>query len=93
MGWYVRKSLNLGLLRINFSRRGLGASAGVKGARVGVDAAGKPYVHAGRFGLYYRQTLGAPESPEVPEAKPSVPMWLVVLAIALIFGVLILTLG
>ncbi len=54
MAWYLRKAFRLGPLRLNVSKRGLGASAGVTGARVGVDASGRPYVHGGRGGLYYR---------------------------------------
>ncbi len=54
MAWYLRKSFRFGPLRLNLSKRGFGASAGVTGARVGVDAAGRPSVHAGRGGLYYR---------------------------------------
>ena len=58
MGWYLRKAFRLGPLRLNLSKRGLGASVGVKGARLGVDATGKPYVAGGRYGLYFRQRLG-----------------------------------
>src|SRR5215472_6325697 len=57
MGWY-RKAFRLGPLRLNLSKRGVGASVGVKGARLGVDATGKPYVAGGRYGLYFRQRLG-----------------------------------
>jgi len=57
MGFYLRKSVSLGPLRFNFSKRGVGVSAGVRGARVGVDARGRNYVHAGRGGIYYRQRL------------------------------------
>jgi Protein of unknown function (DUF4236) len=56
MGFYIRKGFNFGPLRLNLSRSGLGASFGVKGARVGVGPRGS-YVHMGRGGLYYRQTL------------------------------------
>ena len=56
MGWYLRKSLNLGPIRINLSRSGLGMSAGAKGLRVGTGPRGK-YLHAGREGLYYRISL------------------------------------
>ena len=56
MGWYLRKSLNLGPIRINLSKSGLGMSAGVKGLRVGTGPRGK-YLHAGREGLYYRTSL------------------------------------
>lgn len=58
MGFYLRKAFRLGPLRINLSKSGLGVSAGVKGARVGVDAQGKSYVHVGRGGLYFRKRLG-----------------------------------
>jgi hypothetical protein len=54
MAWYLRKAVRFGPLRVNLSKRGLGASAGVTGARIGVDAGGRPYVHGGRGGLYYR---------------------------------------
>ncbi len=54
MTWYLRKAFRLGPLRLNLSKRGLGASVGAPGARVGVDATGTPYVHGGRGGLYYR---------------------------------------
>ncbi len=61
MGFYIRKGFNFGPLRLNLSRSGLGASIGVKGARIGVGPRGS-YVHLGRGGLYYRQTI-APPSP------------------------------
>ena len=56
MGFYFRKGFNFGPLRLNLSRSGLGASFGVKGARIGVGPTGS-YIHMGRGGLYYRQTL------------------------------------
>jgi hypothetical protein len=52
MAFYLRKSFRLGPLSLNLSRRGVGVSAGVTGARIGVDATGREYVHAGRRGLY-----------------------------------------
>jgi hypothetical protein len=59
MGFYIRKPFNFlrGLFRINLSQHGAGSSVGVKGARVGVDATGKPYMHGGRHGLYFRKRL------------------------------------
>lgn len=57
MGFYIRKSFKLGPLRFNLSKSGVGMSAGVKGARVGINAKGKKYVHVGRGGIYYRQSL------------------------------------
>lgn len=57
MPFYIRKAFSLGPLRFNLSKSGLGLSAGVRGLRVGVTPKGKSYVHAGRGGLYYRQSL------------------------------------
>ena len=72
MGWYLRKAFRLGPLRLNLSKRGVGASIGVKGARLGVDAGGKPYVAGGRYGLYFRQRLGAPSpAPHVERVSPT----------------------
>lgn len=58
MPFYVRKGLNFGPLRVNFSKSGIGLSAGVTGARIGVNSQGRAYVHGGRHGLYYRKSLG-----------------------------------
>jgi Protein of unknown function (DUF4236) len=76
MGFYIRKGFNFGPLRLNLSRSGLGASFGVKGARIGIGPRGS-YVHMGRGGLYYRQSL-TPTShttnirpPALPGAAPS----------------------
>lgn len=55
MGYFFRKSIKLGGLRLNFSKSGIGYSAGFKGFRVGVDAKGRDYIHAGRNGFYYRK--------------------------------------
>lgn len=57
MAWYLRKSVRLGPVRFNLSKSGIGTSVGVKGFRVGVRPNGKSYLHAGRYGLYYRQEL------------------------------------
>lgn len=59
MGLYLRKSFKAGPVRLNLSKRGLGASVGVKGLRVGTSASGRNYVHAGRGGLYYRKSLSS----------------------------------
>ncbi len=50
MGRFLRKSIRLGPLRLNLSKRGLGGSVGVKGLRAGVDASGKAYVAGGGGG-------------------------------------------
>jgi Protein of unknown function (DUF4236) len=69
MAWYLRKSVRLGPVRFNLSKSGIGTSVGVKGFRVGVRPDGRSYLHAGRYGLYYRQELGraAPNRPTRPE--------------------------
>ena len=56
MGFYVRKGFNFGPLRVNFSRSGIGLSLGVKGLRFSAGPNGN-FVHAGRKGVYYKQTL------------------------------------
>jgi hypothetical protein len=58
MGFYFRKSVRVGLLRLNFSSGGIGISAGIPGLRIGTGPRGS-YVHAGTNGFYYRQSLGA----------------------------------
>ena len=75
MGWYLRKSLKIGPLRLNLSKSGIGASAGVTGLRVGTGPKGT-YFHAGREGLYFRKSLAskrqAPETTEIEtEVQPS----------------------
>lgn len=59
MGWYIRKRIGRGPVSLNLSTRGVGISAGVPGARVGLDASGRPYAHTGTGGLYYR-AMGRP---------------------------------
>lgn len=43
MGWKFRKSIKLGLFRVNLSRSGVGYSLGVRGVRYGRDAKGRKY--------------------------------------------------
>jgi len=74
MGFYLRHALRLGPLRVNLSAHGVGLSAGVTGARFGVDAGGHPYTHLGRGGLYYRKRWPvAATSSRDPLAFPSGP--------------------
>lgn len=60
MGWYLKKSFPFGLLRLNLSKSGLGASVGIKGLRVSAGPKGKQ-INAGREGLYYRASLNSPK--------------------------------
>jgi hypothetical protein len=71
MGFYFRKSFGLGPLRLNASKRGLGLSAGVRGARLGVDARGRAYIHCGAGGVYYRAFLGGqkPQRVNTPQTN------------------------
>jgi uncharacterized protein DUF4236 len=58
MGWFLRKSRKIAPgLRINLSKRGIGVSAGVRGARMSVNTRGERYVSGGRAGLYFRKRL------------------------------------
>jgi hypothetical protein len=68
MGWYLRKSLRLGPLRLNLSKSGIGGSVGVTGLRVGTGPKG-PYVQGGRDGLYFRESLSAGAPQEQPDDK------------------------
>jgi len=74
LGFYIRKGFNFGPLRLNLSRSGFGASVGVKGARIGLTPRGETYVHLGRGGLYYRQTLSRlhPHQSITPQYQPPV---------------------
>ena len=59
MPFYLRKSVRVGPIRFNLSKSGIGVSTGIPGLRVGTGPRGT-YVHMGRGGLYYRQTLSSP---------------------------------
>ncbi len=56
MPFFIRKSFSSGPVRLNLSKGGLGVSAGITGARIGVNRRGS-YVYGGRHGLYYRESL------------------------------------
>jgi hypothetical protein len=72
MAWRFRRSLKLGPLKLNFSRSGIGYSAGVRGFRVGTDARGRTYTAASipGTGLYSRAYYGASK----PIAQNTVPL-------------------
>lgn len=61
MGLYLRKSVSVGPIRFNFSKSGIGISAGIPGFRIGMGPKGN-YVHMGAGGLYYRATLDPEQS-------------------------------
>jgi hypothetical protein len=57
MGWSFGKSFRFGPARINVSTSGIGASFGVRGARISFGPRGTE-VHLGRGGLRYRAKIG-----------------------------------
>jgi hypothetical protein len=61
VGLFFRKSINLGGVRINLSKSGVGFSTGVKGFRYSVGPRGA-YVNIGRNGVYYRKKISSPRS-------------------------------
>lgn len=66
MGWFFRKSANLGGgVRLNFSKSGIGVSGGARGFRVSTGPRGT-YVNMGRNGVYYRKKIGAPTANRAP---------------------------
>ncbi|MCS6990510.1 MAG: DUF4236 domain-containing protein [Chitinophagales bacterium] len=72
MPLYIRKSIAIGPLRINFSKSGIGLSVGVRGFRIGTGPRGH-YVHMGMGGVYYRQTLGRRQRRLARSATPQGP--------------------
>lgn len=71
MGFYIRKSVSVGPFRFNLSKSGIGVSTGIKGVRVGTGPRGN-YVHMGRGGIYFRQTLPSSNGHKMPSQTPEV---------------------
>lgn len=63
MGFFFRKSVNTGPVRINLSKSGVGVSTGVRGARVSFTPRGT-FVNIGAHGVYYRRRLDMPTDPQ-----------------------------
>lgn len=60
MGWSFRESFKiLPGVRINLSRKGVGASVGVKGLHLGVGGGRAPRITGGFGPLHYYRSLGA----------------------------------
>ncbi len=76
MGWGFRRRAGLlgGLVHLNLSKHGIGASVGVPGLRVGVDSQHHGYVRGGvpGTGVYFSQRL--PHHHEVDSA-PRAGFW------------------
>ncbi|SEW32237.1 DUF4236 domain-containing protein [Chitinophaga arvensicola] len=62
MGWSYRKSVSAGPFRINFSKKGISYSMGVKGARVNFGPSGT-HVSLSAHGISYRKKISGPVSP------------------------------
>lgn len=60
MGWQFRKSVNLGPLRLNLGKRGVGVSVGAGPIRIGRSATGRRYrsIRIPGTGISHRTTTG-----------------------------------
>ena len=56
MGFYFRKSIKIGPVRINFSKSGISVSFGFKGASINIGPKNTS-VNVGRKGLYYKKSM------------------------------------
>jgi hypothetical protein len=72
MGFFFRRSTSLGPFRLNFSKSGIGASVGVKGARITMTPRGTTYVTVGSHGFYYRETISQADGAR--QAPPGIPV-------------------
>ncbi|MGA2735904.1 MAG: DUF4236 domain-containing protein [Bryobacteraceae bacterium] len=75
MGWNLRRSINFGPLRVNFSKSGVGYSVGTRGLRVGRDAAGRKYssISVPGTGIYRRDYLPNVRPQIAPAPLPPTP--------------------
>lgn len=71
MGWSFRKTINLGPLRLNLSRSGLGASFVLGGLRAGISAKGRKYLSAAAAGFRLHRNVG--ERDDVTSKRPKRP--------------------
>jgi len=72
MGWTFRRRIKLGPINLNFSRSGVGVSAGAGPFRTGVDAKGRQYTNVrGPFGLYNRQYHTPATQTVAPQTAPT----------------------
>ena len=95
MGFFFRRSIKIGPFRLNFSKSGVGASAGVRGLRTGISATGRrtTRVTIPGTGIGYqhthRQEEGEPRS--LPAAQPTHRSagWLLIVLLVVLFVVAI----
>jgi Protein of unknown function (DUF4236) len=57
MGWFFRKTVSLGPIKLTFSKSGISISIGTKGARTGINSGGERYssVNIPGTGLRYQK--------------------------------------
>jgi hypothetical protein len=91
MGWPFRRSKSFGLLKLNFSKSGLGFSFGVPGARVGVNAKGKKYLRGGipGTGLTYQSSLPDGQPGQSPQPTSGVSPLGILIAL-IVVGIIII---
>jgi hypothetical protein len=65
MGFFFRKSIKFGPIRLNLSKSGIGVSGGITGARISTGPRGT-YVNLGRKGVYYRKKISIPSGANAP---------------------------
>ena len=75
MGFRLRKTIRIGkFLHVNLSKRGVGFSVGVKGARIGIGPRGRrTTLSVPGTGLSYVKENGWSKSPKLP-AQQTVPV-------------------
>ena len=90
MGWNWRQSINLGPVRLNLSKSGLGCSFGMKGFRIGKDSKGRTYTASSipGTGLYRRKYMMKNEN--LPGAHGSSPVGAPIAARAARLGLYVL---
>jgi uncharacterized protein DUF4236 len=71
MGFFFRQSASFGPFRLNFSRSGVGASFGVKGARLTMKPGGTTYITVGSYGFYYRETISQSRGRSPGDSTPN----------------------
>ena len=62
MGWSFRKSIQIGPIRLNLSKSGVGVSTGVDGARISTGPRGT-HASVSKYGFRYSRRIAAPQYP------------------------------
>lgn len=95
MGFFFRRSIKIGPFRLNFSKSGVGASAGVRGLRTGISATGRrttrvtiPVTGIG-YQHTHRQEEGEPRSLQAaqPTHRSAVRLLIVLLVVLFVVAI------